>query len=84
MKTVVADPWSESNEEAFELERVEHRKTHGKITFDCLQARVMGNRVRCAAGHKLHPGSRDGSMYLIAVLRGRTSNACIFCTDYKS
>ena len=83
MKTKVTSFWSDEILESCEREREEHRKRHGRITFDCFGAVARGDRVFCTQGETLHHESKDGSMYLLAVLRGRTSSACKACEHYE-
>ena len=67
-----------------ELERMRTVKGRtGKLTFDCLNSIVRGDRVSCSKG-KLLGRSRDGSLALITVLRGITSGTCKGCGDYSS
>ncbi len=66
-----------------EKKRAENRKRHNRITYDCEFARVNGLRVRCEKGRILDKLSYDGSMYLLAVLKGRTSYACKVCDKYS-
>lgn len=84
MRWTVADPWDTAVLEKCDLERKAHRLTHDHLTYDCQNARVRGERVYCSAGHRLVASSLDGSMYLLAVLRGRTSTVCRTCRDFDN
>lgn len=68
----------------YEKERDHRRKKYGRITYDCQEAKTEpGNRVRCARGKLLSRLSGDGSIYLLFVIRGRTSFACKSCQWFK-
>lgn len=86
VKTVKKDKnakiWGE--EEVYAKEREVHRKRHGRITYDCFNAQVNGDRVTCKHGKILHPHSPDGSITLEAVLRGRTPKVCNDCRWFES
>ena len=67
-----------------ELERMRATKrVTGRLTFDCLNNMVRGDRVFCSKG-KLLGQAKDGSLALIVVLRGITSGTCKGCEDYSS
>jgi lipopolysaccharide/colanic/teichoic acid biosynthesis glycosyltransferase len=70
--------------ETCERERVQHRNRNGRITYDCENAKVTQDRVHCTRGKILCYLSLDGSLYLLAVLRGRTSCVCKRCAWFKS
>ena len=86
MKTKIKGPiWQ--NEQLLskcEVEREQHRKRNGRITFDCTSTKTKGERVLCRRGRFLNSLSDDGSMYLLAVLRGRTAHVCRKCPWFKS
>lgn len=69
------------------LDKLEQMRTvkrkSGRLTFDCLCAVVKGDRVHCSKS-KLLGRARDGSLSLIAVMRGITSGTCKDCKDYSS
>ena len=66
-----------------ELERMRASKIDkGRLTFDCQNTVVKGDRVFCSKGHRLGHAV-NGSMALIAVLRGFTAGVCRDCTDYE-
>jgi hypothetical protein len=65
-----------------EKERDLKREFKAPLTFDCFNAKCQGDRVQCAAGHRL-PISADGTMSLVAVLRGRTAKFCYTCKDFN-
>lgn len=66
-----------------EIERSGHRERSGRLTFDCFEARLRGDRVYCSKGHNLMIISKSGSMYAYAVLRGRTAKICRECEDFN-
>lgn len=66
-----------------EKKRVRHKRRIGRVTYDCQYAKVNGERVRCKKERILDKLSSDGSMYLLAVLKGRTSYACLKCDKYS-
>lgn len=67
-----------------ELERMRAvKRKSGRLTFDCLNTVVKGDRVLCSKS-KLLGRSRDGSLSLLMVLRGITSGTCKGCWDYSS
>lgn len=68
---------------ACEEKRDKHRKDIGRLTFDCFQAKAREDRVVCAKGFTLG-NVKDGSMFLIAVLKGRTSAQCKRCAEFDS
>ena len=65
-----------------EQQRATKRVT-GRLTFDCQNTLVKGDRVFCSKG-KLLGQAKDGSLALIVVLRGITSGTCKGCGDYSS
>ena len=63
--------------------RIEARRKH-RLTYDCMAAKVHGNRVECAKGHTFPspgPGQARG-LRLESVLTGRSSRVCQGCKDY--
>ena len=66
-----------------EKRRQRHKKRIGRLTYDCEYAHIFDMRVRCMKNKTLDKLSTDGSMYLLAVLRGRTSFACRSCKYYS-
>jgi hypothetical protein len=65
----------------FEKERNRHRRRNHRITYDCKFAHsVEHDRVVCIRGKILGALSLDGSVYLLFIIRGRTSFACKKCT----
>lgn len=58
-----------------------------RLTYDCMNARVKGDRVICRDGY-LFPqiGCGKGGEYigldLVGVLAGRSSSVCQGCEDY--
>ena len=66
-----------------EKSRQKTKKRLGRVTYDCENAKVFGMRVKCEKERILDKLSADGSMYLIAVLKGRTSYACLKCIKYS-
>jgi len=60
-------------------------RTKRRITYDCLNAIVTSDRVKCRCNHFFkRPGAMngDGSTDLHAVLKGRSPLICAKCTDY--
>jgi len=55
----------------------------GRLTFDCGNTVVRGDRVYCSLG-KLLGQAKDGSLSLLVVLRGITSGTCKNCREYSS
>jgi len=73
--------FSESAAQQLDKLRQEARaKRH--ITYDCFFAVVQGNKVVCKLGYPMGR-SKDKSMSLRAVLRGRSSKMCRDCADYN-
>lgn len=66
---------------AFELHRLALRKDGMRLIFDCHNALICkeGDRVKCAAGHRLGIAS-DGGITLMSVLKGRPCS--VFCPNY--
>lgn len=77
--------WRDSRSlDIFEMEREAHRRRNHRITYDCQEAHsVAGNRVICARGKILSDLSLDGSIYLLFVIRGRTSYRCKDCPWFR-
>ena len=59
------------------------RKSGKRMTFDCINNRVIEDRVVCKEGKSLGQ-SEDGSVALITVLRGITSGACKNCEYFET
>ena len=53
-----------------------------RITYDCLNNIVKGDRVFCRRGTPIGT-SKDGSMMLITVLTGRSSSVCKKCMHFN-
>lgn len=69
-----------------EREREKHRNRYGyggRVTYDCVEAKVNGDRVTCHRGTPLHPDSKDGGLPLAAVLRGKTAAHCRVCEHFS-
>lgn len=51
--------------------------------YDCLEAKVKDDRIRCAKGHTLKKSTTDGNVPIISLLRGMTLNyaPCQNCPD---
>jgi len=62
-----------------EVIRDRKRASQGRLTFDCMNAIVRGNRVWCKLGTHL---SKGGSMALSWVLLGSTSDTCQECSSF--
>jgi len=58
--------------------RIEARRKR-RLTYDCMNAIVVGQNVVCRKKHKL---SFTKGLGLLSVLRGRTSLICQTCKDY--
>lgn len=58
------------------------REKEGRLTFDCIFAKVVGDKVACGEGLRLVPNSKDGNMQLLSVLRGRTARRCKSCNKF--
>ncbi|MBA7605059.1 hypothetical protein ES703_12188 [subsurface metagenome] len=68
---------------AAELDKLrEDARVKRHITYDCVHAVVKGPNVACELGYPIGR-SRDRSMSLRAVLRGRSSKMCRDCSDYN-
>lgn len=68
---------------AAELDKLrEHARAKWHITYDCMNAIVKGPNVVCKLGYPMGR-SKDKSMSLRAVLRGRSSKMCRDCFDYN-
>lgn len=64
-----------------EKERDLRRSDGKRLTFDCLNLKCKGDRAYCSKGMRLGQ-SKDGSMFLVTVLKGITSGACKSCFDF--
>jgi hypothetical protein len=63
-----------------------HRKQarkRGRIVYDCMNAKVRGDRVYCDRGNRLHATSKSGDMALHHVLRGAKVAVCQKCENYE-
>jgi hypothetical protein len=71
------------DKQATELEhsRTAARKT-GRTSYDCFNALVFGDKVRCRYGHVLGT-AREGSLPFVTVVRGTHSAVCTGCKDYE-
>lgn len=82
MRGQVPSIWDSPNTLAMlEEQRDERRRKAGRISFDCLNLKVRGDRVICAKG-KLLGSSRDGSIALITVMRGVLLGSCRECSEF--
>lgn len=64
--------------------RIEARRKR-RLTYDCMNARVMGDRVICQAGYwfpQFGRGAEYKGLDLVGVLAGRSSRVCQKCEDY--
>lgn len=66
-----------------EKQRDQLKQVGKKMTYECLNAVVSGDRVRCKLGKALGTAD-DGSVALITVLRGICSGTCKSCMDYNA
>lgn len=66
-----------------ELEKKrESLRAEGKrLTFDCLNLKCVDDRAYCSKGHHLGL-AKDGSLFLLAVLRGIAPTACSKCKSF--
>jgi len=62
--------------------RIIARQKH-RIIYDCLNATVDGDKVKCNKGNRLGRAP-DGSMGLISALTGRTALVCQDCKNYDA
>jgi len=62
--------------------RIKARQKH-RIIYDCLNAIVDGDKVKCNKGNRLGRAP-DGSMGLTSALSGRTALVCQDCKDYDA
>ena len=68
--------------DSMETQREQRRALNPRQTFDCFNAHVRGDRVVCLKGYHLG-ASKDGSLYLLSVLKGTTSSECKNCQDFN-
>jgi len=54
-----------------------------RIIYDCLNAIVDGDKVKCNKGNRLGRAP-DGSMALVSALTGRSALVCQDCKDYDA
>jgi len=73
------DIWEDDKLEAL---RDQARERIGRITFDCFNLKIRGDRAYCSKGYLLGR-AKDGTLALITVLRGVTSGVCKDCIDYE-
>ena len=66
-----------------EEERDKKRVKSGRLTYDCFNLHHLGTRAHCAEGMRIGQ-ALDGSMELIAVLRGITSGVCKTCELFNT
>jgi len=56
-------------------------RAKGRITYDCMNVIVKGDRAVCKKGYDL--GDRiKHDLDLLQVLKGKTASACKKCVDY--
>lgn len=60
-----------------------NKKGIGRLTFDCFNLKSIGERAYCSKRKRIGQAA-DGSMSLIAVLRGKTSGVCRNCKDFTT
>jgi hypothetical protein len=53
-----------------------HARTKRRITYDCFNAVMRDEQVRCAREHF------SNTVPLLTVLRGRSTAVCVKCADY--
>ena len=56
-----------------------------RTLYECLNARVTGQRIQCRCGHKLSLKSTDGGIDVIRLARGEplTFSICQACRDFE-
>jgi len=68
--------------DACEDKRDKARQKLGRLTFDCFRAKARdADRVYCSMGFHL-AGANDGTMFLPAILKGRTASQCRDCKEF--
>lgn len=77
------DFWLEPTATQLEERRQGMWNAGGRLTYDCLNAILQPpDRVRCDKGHVLGT-SRDGTAFLMAVLRGTRLGPCQLCPGWE-
>jgi len=69
--------------EKLESQRATKRQSSIRLTFDCLNLKHRGNRAFCSRGVMLGQ-AKDGSLSLLAVLKGVISSSCKECKYFVS
>ena len=80
----MSDIWSNTELlDRLERERNLKRIDDRRLTFDCMNLKCKGDRAYCSRGKRLGQ-SKDGSLYLISVLKGITSGTCRSCEYFTT
>ena len=74
------EPHASQLDEAREEARIK-QPTH-RLTYDCFEAKVRGEKVYCDKGYPLC-GKRGETIGLISVLRGYSSGNCKSCPNFN-
>ena len=69
--------------ERLENQRAIKRQSSIRLTFDCLNLKHRGDRAFCSKGIMLGQ-AKDGSLSLLAVLKGVISSSCKECKYFVS
>lgn len=77
----IKDAYTSPHAEILDRKCKKARET-GRIILDCFHTTVFGDRVTCRLGCPLHHTSKDGSVALIAVLKGHKVAICKECPSY--
>jgi hypothetical protein len=66
--------------------RAERAGPRERSLYECLHARVKGDRIYCAKGHHLQEGRRNGSLNIQRLARGEPLelSICQECADFVS
>lgn len=62
--------------------RLQRKRKGNRLSFNCIFLRWKDDRAFCGKGY-MFPHTNDGSMALIAALRGATPSVCKDCGDYE-
>ena len=69
--------------EKLDSQRIINRQSSIRLTYDCLNLKHRGNRAFCSKGVMLGQ-AKDGSLSLMAVLKGIASGSCKECKYFVS
>lgn len=84
MKTQIPENWFTDKAVALAEKREEARGKR-RLTYDCLNAIVKGQKVVCRKGYQFKTIGKNekGTLPLTIVLTGRSSSVCQTCPDYN-